>query len=584
VAEKRFKPARENSFRGRSFLKNRIGKIAPFLLAFLMVSGVSAIDVNSSTDLRYYNDGGLEFEIGTNGDTRIPNGYLDLEGEKIVGLADPTDPQDAVTKSYIDSKDDGPENLSETLAAGNIANQTIRFQNGVRIGDSSTSVSSQDSVVVGARASEDSGGEFNTVLGYNSGASGGQSLAVGQGSQTTNYYSTAVGTDSEASASAATALGRLAAAQNEDALAIGRSSWAQSNGAVAIGAYANAPNSYEATFGNFNGNNLDVNITGNLTVHGANGINMESNPIRNLENPSNPQDATTKSYVDSSDDTIADDQNLQDVLVRGDSAGGNQIRDLGGLNITNSSSGTQIATFEETGISLKQPLSVESSGPLSVSNGMELTGTSSNSIESYSTFYLSTSSGSPSDIVLDPTGEVGISSDLNIGGNNITSTAGNVSVGQDLKVHGDVWSAGADLAEVYSSPQELEKGEVVAIDTQRDDSVVRTAKTFQKTVTGVVSTDPGNTLNWNEEGYPIALTGKVPVKVSEENGEIKRGDRLVPSSKQGIAMRCSIWDPTERKDESVRGIIAHNEDCRSSNIGRALENSKGKDKVLVKIK
>ncbi|MCK9994433.1 MAG: hypothetical protein Dbin4_02953, partial [Alphaproteobacteria bacterium] len=37
---------------------------------------------------------------------------------------------------------------------------------------------------------------------------------------------------------------------------------------------------------------------------------------------------------------------------------------------------------------------------------------------------------------------------------------------------------------------------------------------------------------------PLALSGRVPVKVSAENGPIKPGDLLTTSSTPGHAMRC----------------------------------------------
>ncbi|USN92668.1 MAG: hypothetical protein H6782_02550 [Candidatus Nomurabacteria bacterium] len=63
---------------------------------------------------------------------------------------------------------------------------------------------------------------------------------------------------------------------------------------------------------------------------------------------------------------------------------------------------------------------------------------------------------------------------------------------------------------------------------------------------GVVSTKPGlllghddTSLNEGETGYPIALSGRVPVKISTENGVIKRGDQLMLSSLPGIAMKAT---------------------------------------------
>ena len=93
----------------------------------------------------------------------------------------------------------------------------------------------------------------------------------------------------------------------------------------------------------------------------------------------------------------------------------NRIGNVSNLDVSTSSE--QIASFSSTGIDFNQPVSLDSSGPLSVANGVQLTGTSSNTLESYSTLYLKTSSGSPSDIVLDPTGEVGVDSNLSVTGN-----------------------------------------------------------------------------------------------------------------------------------------------------------------------
>ncbi|MFB6213621.1 MAG: beta strand repeat-containing protein, partial [Candidatus Nanohaloarchaea archaeon] len=151
-------------------------------------------------------------------------------------------------------------------------------------------------------------------------------------------------------------------------------------------------------------------------------LQMDNNTITDVGSPSDPYDAVPKQYVDTSDNTISDNQNLQDVLSRGSAGGGQAIRDISALNITD------VANFTSSGVSIYQPLSVESSGPLSVSSGIEMTDTSTNTIESYSTMYLQTSSASPTDIVLQPTGQVGIDSDL--------ETTGNVTVGGNLDVSG----------------------------------------------------------------------------------------------------------------------------------------------------
>lgn len=70
-----------------------------------------------------------------------------------------------------------------------------------------------------------------------------------------------------------------------------------------------------------------------------------------------------------------------------------------------------------------------------------------------------------------------------------------------------------------------------------------------KRVLGVVSTDPGVTLGGFKRdeliGYrkvPLALAGRVPVKVNDENGPIEVGDRITPASTPGFGKRAQEGD------------------------------------------
>jgi len=106
--------------------------------------------------------------------------------------------------------------------------------------------------------------------------------------------------------------------------------------------------------------------------------------------------------------------------------------------------------------------------------------------------------------------------------------------------------ANFDLAEDYKAvDQSIAAGDVVAFTDGSKISIDKTDEVYQKNVIGVVSTQPGLRLSdWSvdEEEYskmrPIALAGRVPVKVSTENGAIERGDYLVPASKEGYAMKA----------------------------------------------
>jgi len=107
--------------------------------------------------------------------------------------------------------------------------------------------------------------------------------------------------------------------------------------------------------------------------------------------------------------------------------------------------------------------------------------------------------------------------------------------------NGSVRTGGADLAENYSSSEELQKGEVVSIDPIGDHNVRKSLYQNQPDVLGVVSSDPGFVAgSYTKDSYPIALVGRVPVKVSTENGMIHAGDYLTAASVPGHAMRATM--------------------------------------------
>lgn len=99
---------------------------------------------------------------------------------------------------------------------------------------------------------------------------------------------------------------------------------------------------------------------------------------------------------------------------------------------------------------------------------------------------------------------------------------------------------GADLAEYYYSEKPLEAGQLVMLDPQGAGWVKPSYMPYQNNLLGVVATAPGMILGPKAENtYPIALVGRVPVKISTENGMPQIGDRLVASSIPGVAMRAT---------------------------------------------
>ncbi|MDO8474221.1 MAG: hypothetical protein Q7S62_01640, partial [bacterium] len=100
---------------------------------------------------------------------------------------------------------------------------------------------------------------------------------------------------------------------------------------------------------------------------------------------------------------------------------------------------------------------------------------------------------------------------------------------------------GADVAELFPSQEQLEPGDVVSADTGYPVNVKKSVAKYERQLLGVVSTQPHITLGQGTEGttYPIALAGRVPVKVSLENGPIVIGDHLTSSTIPGVAMKAT---------------------------------------------
>lgn len=88
----------------------------------------------------------------------------------------------------------------------------------------------------------------------------------------------------------------------------------------------------------------------------------------------------------------------------------------------------------------------------------------------------------------------------------------------------------ADLAEKYATDAELEAGTVVVFGG--DAEVTACSSDAHHAVAGVISTDPAYMMNSEAEGQYVALTGRVPVKVT---GPVAKGDLMVTSSVAGHA-------------------------------------------------
>lgn len=118
-----------------------------------------------------------------------------------------------------------------------------------------------------------------------------------------------------------------------------------------------------------------------------------------------------------------------------------------------------------------------------------------------------------------------------------------------------------DVAEWVPATQNLEPGDVVVLNPEKNNEVTIAGTPYDTRVAGVVSEQPGVTLGLpapNKE--MIATTGRVRVRVDATRAPIQVGDLLVTSAKPGVAMKS---EPVE-----INGRQFHQP---GTIIGKALE-------------
>lgn len=97
----------------------------------------------------------------------------------------------------------------------------------------------------------------------------------------------------------------------------------------------------------------------------------------------------------------------------------------------------------------------------------------------------------------------------------------------------------SDIAEHMPAAADVGPGDVVVIDPNQDEYVIRSYQANDPMVAGVISSEPAMLIGNSESKTPLALAGRVPVKVSAENGAIHRGDLLTTSNTPGHAMKAT---------------------------------------------
>ena len=168
-----------------------------------------------------------------------------------------------------------------------------------------------------------------------------------------------------------------------------------------------------------------------------------------------------------------------------------------------------------------------------------------------------------------PQGPAG-ASPFTLDGSDAVYNAGSVGIGTGsatlsalLQVEGearvDVLTimGGADIVERFEAADSPEPGTVVVIDAERPGALKTSTEPYDLRVAGVVSgagdVNPGICLSQDgvlDGDTLVAMTGRVFVRCSAENGPIRPGDRLTTAALAGHAMRAT---DKERTDGAVIG-------------------------------
>jgi len=161
---------------------------------------------------------------------------------------------------------------------------------------------------------------------------------------------------------------------------------------------------------------------------------------------------------------------------------------------------------------------------------------------------------------------------LRVEGTGVSTFGGAVTVAGDLTVNGNLAAKYQDLAEWVPSVDALTPGTVVVLDRQHVNHVVASTRSYDTSVAGVVSAQPGIALGVaGASKVLIATTGRVRVHVDASAGPIAIGDLLVTGGKPGVAMKSV---PME-----IQGVAIHRP---GTVVGKALEPlDRGEGEILV---
>jgi len=140
------------------------------------------------------------------------------------------------------------------------------------------------------------------------------------------------------------------------------------------------------------------------------------------------------------------------------------------------------------------------------------------------------------------------------------ATAGTITGNWTLTTGSKFEATYADVAEIYATDEEYEPGTVVMFGGDVELTIAVGWGTTK--VAGVITTNPAFVMNNMADGQPIALKGRIPVKVE---GRVSKGDFIIASNTPGVGVAT---------DKYIGGAI----------IGKAIEDKDTDGIELIEVK
>ena len=389
-------------------------------------------------------------------------------------------------------------------------------------------------------------GEYATSIGYQNLASGNASFALGHSCNSTAQSSTALGAFCTASNTNAMAMGFLTASSGLASIALGMAAnasgtnslsmgmWSTSSGneSIALGSSANSSGNESVAIGSNAYATGDYSVcfgtgtaSGNSTFSLGSGVTAQSY-MSVVTGRYNVVSGTTTSWVDT--DPLF-------VIANGTSTSARNnaftVLKNGNVGIGTSAPGShRLALSSSTGGVAGSTVSVLNSA----SNGLAML-IENSSTSSSDNVVLITQKGSSGDLM---------SMDSYHGTGSWDREFRFTNLGSGL-CDGSWTGGGADYAEYFikaDTTKQYEPGDVILM-SSLGSTVITDNEPYSNKVVGVFSTNPVVIGNGSSEGAPansvlVGMMGVVPTKVCNENGKIEVGDFLTTSSIPGVAMKA----------------------------------------------